>query len=102
MTEMASTGIDLSTTVWRKSSYSNGDGGDCVEVAEAFPGAARWRKSSHSNGTGGDCVEVCDAHTGIVPVRDSKLPHGPVLTIMAPAWTSFVASLKDAPAGRAS
>ena len=91
---MASNGIDLSTAVWRKSTYSNGSGGDCVEVAEAFPGAARWRKSTYSNGTGGDCVEVCDAHTAVVPVRDSKVPRGPVLTITAPAWTSFVTSLK--------
>lgn len=94
MTEMASKDIDLRTAVWRKSSYSNGSGGNCVEVAEAFPGAAHWRKSSYSNGTGGDCVEVADGLTGIVPVRDSKLPHGPVLTITAPAWTSFVTSLK--------
>ncbi|MEU9009976.1 DUF397 domain-containing protein [Streptomyces sp. NPDC048479] len=92
---MASKDIDLRTAVWRKSSYSNGSGGNCVEVAEAFPGAASWRKSSYSNGDGGDCVEVCDAHRGIVPVRDSKLPHGPVLTVPAPAWTSFVTSLKE-------
>ena len=91
---MASSAIDLSTAVWRKSTYSNGSGGDCVEVAEAVPGAARWRKSTYSNGTGGDCVEVCDAHTAVVPVRDSKVPRGPVLTITAPAWTSFVTSLK--------
>ncbi|MCK8435407.1 DUF397 domain-containing protein [Streptomyces sp. D2-8] len=92
---MANYAPDLRTAVWRKSSYSNGTGGDCVEVAEeAFPGAARWRKSTYSNGDGGDCVEVCDAHTAVVPVRDSKVPHGPVLTITAPAWTSFVASLK--------
>jgi hypothetical protein len=91
---MASNGTDLSTAVWRKSTYSNGSGGNCLEVAEAFPGAARWRKSTYSNGDGGDCVEVCDAHTAVVPVRDSKVPHGPVLTITAPAWTSFVTSLK--------
>ncbi|MGA5275332.1 DUF397 domain-containing protein [Streptomyces cellulosae] len=91
---MASYAIDLSTAVWRKSTYSNGDGGNCVEVAEAFPGAARWRKSTYSNGDGGDCLEVCDAHTAVVPVRDSKVPDGPVLTVTAPAWTSFVASLK--------
>ncbi|UYQ63991.1 DUF397 domain-containing protein [Streptomyces peucetius] len=91
---MASNGIDLSAAVWRKSSYSNGSGGDCVEVAEAFPGAAAWRKSTYSNGDGGNCVEVCDAHPGVVPVRDSKVPSGPVLTVPAPAWTAFVASLK--------
>ncbi|MGC5036859.1 DUF397 domain-containing protein [Streptomyces sp. DT190] len=92
---MASSGIDLTDAVWRKSSYSNGTGGNCVEVAEAFPGTARWRKSTYSNGSGGDCLEVCDAHTAVVPVRDSKAPHGPVLTITAPAWTSFVTSLKS-------
>ena len=94
---MASSAIDLSTAVWRKSTYSNGTGGDCVEVAEAFPGVARWRKSTYSNGDGDDCLEVCDAHTAVVPVRDSKVPHGPVLTITAQAWTSFVTSLKPAP-----
>ncbi|WP_081237126.1 DUF397 domain-containing protein [Streptomyces viridosporus] len=94
---MANREIDLRTAVWRKSSYSNGSGGNCVEVAEAFPGAAHWRKSSYSNGDGGNCLEVCDAHTGVVPVRDSKVPHGPVLTVTAPAWTSFVTSLKQDP-----
>ncbi|MEU1894827.1 DUF397 domain-containing protein [Streptomyces pristinaespiralis] len=92
---MASNGIDLTTAVWRKSSYSNGTGGDCVEVAEAFPGAAAWRKSTYSNGSGGNCVEVCDAHTGVVPVRDSKVPSGPVITVTGPAWTAFVTSLKS-------
>ncbi|MYU14471.1 DUF397 domain-containing protein, partial [Streptomyces sp. SID8361] len=29
---------DLSTAAWRKSSYSNGDGGECVEVADNLPG----------------------------------------------------------------
>ncbi|WP_189886604.1 DUF397 domain-containing protein [Streptomyces xantholiticus] len=98
---MASISIDLSTAVWRKSTYSNGDGGDCVEVAEAFPGAARWRTSTYSNGDGGNCVEVCDAHTGVVPVRDSKVPSGPVLTVPAPAWSSFVNALKDGVVGAA-
>ncbi|MEU5897695.1 MULTISPECIES: DUF397 domain-containing protein [Streptomyces] len=85
---MASHDVDLSTAVWRKSSHSNGDGGDCVEVAERFPGAARWRKSS--NGTGGDCVEVTVGLPDLIPVRDSKNPHGPALVIPATAWTLFV------------
>lgn len=34
-----------------------------------------WRKSTYSNGDGGNCVEVCDAHTAVVPVRDSKAPR---------------------------
>lgn len=32
-----------------------------------------WRKSSYSNGEGGSCVEVSDDLRGVVPVRDSKL-----------------------------
>ncbi|MFD4875060.1 DUF397 domain-containing protein, partial [Streptomyces sp. NPDC058420] len=47
---MATTGPDLSTAVWRKSSYSNSSGGECVEVRDDLP--------------------------GLVPVRDSKVPHG--------------------------
>jgi hypothetical protein len=90
---MASKQIDLSTAVWRKSSYSNGDGGECVEVAEGFVGAARWRKSTYSNGDGGNCVEVRDGLPGIVPVRDSKNPQGPALVFPARAWAEFVGSL---------
>jgi hypothetical protein len=57
-------------------------------------GTARWRKSSYSNADGGECVEVADGYTGIVPVRDSKDPHGPALLIPAAAWTDFVNALK--------
>ncbi|MFI1830270.1 DUF397 domain-containing protein [Streptomyces sp. NPDC020412] len=58
---------DLSTAVWRKSSYSNGEGGSCVEVADGFP--------------------------GVVPVRDSKVPAGPVLVVGGSAWTAFLTLL---------
>jgi len=61
--------IDLSTAIWRKSSYTNGDGGDCVEVVDDLP--------------------------GIVPVRDSKDPHGPAIIFPAAAWSSFVTAVKD-------
>lgn len=86
---------DLSTARWRKSSYSDGNGGDCVEVAYDFIGAARWRKSTYSNGEGGNCVEVADGVPGIVPVRDSKVPQGPALLIGAEAWSSFVADVRS-------
>ncbi|MER8086211.1 DUF397 domain-containing protein [Streptomyces sp. NPDC094048] len=56
--------------------------------------AATWRKSSCSNGDGGDCLEVADGHTGVVPVRDSKRPEGPALVIAASAWTPFVEAVK--------
>ncbi|MFG2528835.1 DUF397 domain-containing protein [Streptomyces sp. NPDC048516] len=57
--------------------------------------AARWRKSSYSNTNGGSCVEVADEFPGLVPVRDSKDPHGPALLVPAAAWTEFVDSLKQ-------
>ncbi|MEU6591470.1 DUF397 domain-containing protein [Streptomyces sp. NPDC046881] len=72
-----------------QSTYSNGEGGSCVEVGHDFPGAA-WHKSSYSNGQGGDCVEVADGVPGAVPVRDSKVADGAVLVIGAAAWTEFV------------
>ncbi|RPK58657.1 DUF397 domain-containing protein [Streptomyces sp. ADI95-17] len=58
--------------------------------------AATWRKSSHSNGDGGNCLEVADGHQDLVPVRDSKRPEGPVLVIPASAWAPFVEAVKVA------
>ncbi|MGG7572192.1 DUF397 domain-containing protein [Streptomyces sirii] len=60
--------IDLSTVTWRKSSYSNSDGGACIEVADGLP--------------------------ALVPVRDSKDPQGPALLFDAAAWSSFVDAVK--------
>ncbi|MGW6615557.1 DUF397 domain-containing protein [Streptomyces erythrochromogenes] len=57
-------------------------------------GAVIWRKSSYSNGDGGNCVEVADGVAGVVPVRDSKRPDGGVVMIGAAAWGPFVAALK--------
>ncbi|MEU3852713.1 DUF397 domain-containing protein [Streptomyces sp. NPDC029554] len=55
----------------------------------------RWRKSSYSGGSGGNCLEVAGGHPTVVPVRDSKNPHGPKLVFRATAWAAFVANLKD-------
>ncbi|MGW1516311.1 DUF397 domain-containing protein [Streptomyces sp. NPDC001436] len=60
--------------------------------------AATWRRSSYSNGSAGLCVEVGDGLTGIVPVRDSRRPGGAVVVLSAAAWSPFVAALKAAPA----
>ncbi|NSC24365.1 DUF397 domain-containing protein [Streptomyces albus subsp. chlorinus] len=87
---------DPSILAWRKSSYSNSDGGQCVEVSDtpvAVP-RATWRKSSYSNQDGGECVEVSDDFDVVVPVRDSKDPHGPVLTFPTAGWDAFVSALK--------
>ncbi|MCQ4045490.1 DUF397 domain-containing protein [Streptantibioticus rubrisoli] len=66
---MPATRIDLTTAYWRKSSYSNVDGGECVEVADNVPGH--------------------------IPVRDSKDPQGPTLLFTAEAWNAFVRAVKS-------
>ncbi|MGW8485545.1 DUF397 domain-containing protein [Streptomyces sp. NPDC055886] len=56
----------------------------------------QWVKSSYSD-NGGTCVEWAPATasaTSIVPVRDSKNPGGPALSLAADAFTSFVAGVK--------
>ncbi|MGW2613956.1 DUF397 domain-containing protein [Streptomyces sp. NPDC001500] len=55
----------MESTVWRKSSYSGDQGGDCVEIAEMRSAAA-------------------------IAVRDSKSPAGPVLTVEPAAFSEFV------------
>ncbi|QNP62528.1 DUF397 domain-containing protein [Streptomyces genisteinicus] len=56
--------------------------------------AVAWRTSSHSNGDGGECVEVADGPRGHVPVRDSTRPAGAVVVVGAGAWAVFVGQLK--------
>ncbi|MFF3329374.1 DUF397 domain-containing protein [Streptomyces sp. NPDC002888] len=46
-------------------------------------------KSSYSAGNGGDCVEVADAGTAVL-VRDSKRPGDAFLTVDAGQWAAFV------------
>ncbi|MFF0215730.1 DUF397 domain-containing protein [Streptomyces vinaceus] len=74
-----------SRLVWFKSSYSDAQGSDCIEIA------LDWRKSTYSDGQGANCVEVATcAHT--IHVRDSKLGEdGPAFTVPAGAWTAFLA-----------
>lgn len=60
--------MDLSSAIWRKSSYSGGNGGGCVEVARNLP--------------------------GIVAVRDSKDVPGPELAVSGQAWSQFVQGIK--------
>ncbi|MET9991230.1 DUF397 domain-containing protein [Streptomyces mutabilis] len=48
---------------------------------------------SYSSGTGGECVEVTVDLPGLVPVRDSKNPHGPALVFTVEAWSAFVGVL---------
>ncbi|MET7679827.1 DUF397 domain-containing protein [Streptomyces sp. NPDC005423] len=79
---------------WRKSTHSSGDAGkECVEIAYNFPGAARWRKSTYSDGNGGSCVEIADGVPGVVPVRDSKVVAGAVVLVGSVAWARFIGGL---------
>jgi hypothetical protein len=52
-----------------------------------------WTKASHSYANG-NCVEVARA-SGRVLVRDSKDPHGPVLTFTRAGWEAFLAAAKN-------
>ena len=60
--------IDLSNVTWRKSSYSNQDGGNCVEVAHSLP---------------------------LVPVRDSKDTARTPFVFAGTAWAVFVEYIKS-------
>jgi hypothetical protein len=56
-----------------------------------------WRKSSYSDTNGGDCVEWAPTYattTGEVPVRDSKNLDGPALAFTPAAWSTFVTAIQ--------
>ncbi|MFI2234963.1 DUF397 domain-containing protein [Streptomyces chrestomyceticus] len=60
------------------------------------PQAFIWFKSSYS-GNGGSCVEWAPAQaavTGMVPVRDSKDPSGPVISVPSRSFAEFIADIK--------
>ncbi|MEE4488724.1 DUF397 domain-containing protein [Streptomyces sp. BE230] len=57
--------------------------------------AANWRKSSYSDGGGTNCVEVSDAYPTLVPVRDSKTPTGPALIFTSAAWSTFINTVRE-------
>jgi Domain of unknown function (DUF397) len=66
---MTSHPVDLSLAVWQKSTYSGGNGGQCVEVARNLP--------------------------DIVAIRDSKNPDGPKLIVSPDAWRAFASSVRQ-------
>src|SRR5215471_19182177 len=57
--------------------------------------SATWRKSTYSGGNGGGCVEV-GAVAGVIAVRDTKLPGtSPVLSFAPDAWRAFATEVKN-------
>ncbi|MFD7918396.1 DUF397 domain-containing protein [Streptomyces sp. NPDC059740] len=53
------------------------------------PDLLLWRKSTHSGTNGGDCVEVADTPDA-VHVRDTKNRQGPALHHSPAAWRTFL------------
>lgn len=56
---------------------------------------ANWFKSSYSNDQGGNCIEGARLADGSMAVRDSKDPHGPALRFTADAWQAFASAVGD-------
>ncbi|MGI5403770.1 DUF397 domain-containing protein [Streptomyces sp. CA-135486] len=56
--------------------------------AQAVPESA-WFRSSYSSGEGGECVEIA-AFPGAIHVRDSKDKAGPTLRVASEGWAAFV------------
>ncbi|WP_433376588.1 DUF397 domain-containing protein [Streptosporangium sp. CA-115845] len=54
------------------------------ELSEAV-----WVKSSFSGGNGGNCVEVAQLSGGRVGVRDSKDRSGPASVFTPAEWSAF-------------
>jgi hypothetical protein len=56
-----------------------------------------WRKSTYSNGGGNACVEVASADG--VMVRDTANRGGSMLAVSAGAWQVFTSKIKNVLAG---
>jgi hypothetical protein len=50
---------------------------------------ATWRKSTYSNGSGGNCVQIAELAGGDRALRDSKNPDGPKLIFTPGEWEVF-------------
>jgi hypothetical protein len=52
-----------------------------------------WRKSSYSDSSGNNCVEVARADAAVL-IRDTTNRDGVLLAVDAAAWQRFTASLR--------
>ena len=59
-----------------------------------IPDNLAWRKSSFSSGQGGNCVEVAELPDGGRAVRHSKNPAGPAIAYTAAEWDAFLLGAK--------
>ncbi|MER6109353.1 DUF397 domain-containing protein [Streptomyces hirsutus] len=56
---------------------------------ELTAAGAAWRKSSYSDGAGNNCIEAA-SFPSVVGVRDSKTPQGAALVFPRSSWAAFV------------
>lgn len=66
-----------------------------MSIHDADLSRAAWRKSSYSGGNGGNCVEIAELPDGGRAVRDSKDRSGPVLRFTPDEWAAFTAGVRD-------
>lgn len=59
----------------------------------SYPEGAAWRKSSYSSGNNGNCVEIA-LPARSAAIRDSKNPYGGHLTIATEEFSHLLASVK--------
>ena len=59
-----------------------------------IPDGLTWRKSSFSSGSGGNCVEVAELPNGGRAVRHSKDPAGPAIAYTAAEWEAFLLGVR--------
>jgi hypothetical protein len=52
-----------------------------------------WRKSTYSDGNGGDCVELA-SDSGVISVRDTQDRDGVILAVPASAWQEFLTRVR--------
>ncbi len=52
-----------------------------------------WRKSSFSDNSGGNCVEV-KSTGGVFAVRDTKSQESPILLFSATEWLAFTQGVR--------
>ncbi|WP_369223137.1 DUF397 domain-containing protein [Streptomyces sp. R39] len=64
-----------------------------IVTAPTLPTSLIWTKSSYSGGEGNECVEVA-AHDGTTAIRDSKDPGRAALRVPRTAFTAFIDGLK--------
>lgn len=77
--------MDLNHPVWRKSSYSSSQGGNCVEVAIGA-------EPRHRIGSDGEHAGL--AASRFIQVRDSRDPAGPALAFSPADWDTFIGQAK--------